>query len=80
MMLKPQDVLVLLKLSVLKDTVWSYAGLAKALKMSVAEVHDGLKRATAARLFNPLGPYPERLLFWLPESRVVKQPESLDWL
>lgn len=52
-MLKPQDVLVLLKLSVLKDPAWSYAGLAKALKMSIAEVHDGIKRATAARLFNP---------------------------
>lgn len=53
MILKPQDVLVLLKLSVLKGKAWSYAGLAKALKMSVAEVHDGIKRATAARLFNP---------------------------
>jgi hypothetical protein len=53
MILKPQDVLVLLKLSVLKDHVWSYVGLAKALKMSVAEVHDGIKRAIAARLFNP---------------------------
>lgn len=52
-MLKPQDVLVLLKLSVLKDAAWSYAGLAKALKMSVAEVHDGIKRATVARLFSP---------------------------
>lgn len=53
MMLKPQDILVLLKLSVLKEPTWSYAKLAKALKMSVAEVHDGIKRATAARLFNP---------------------------
>lgn len=52
-MLKPQDVLVLLKLSVLKEAAWSYAGLAKTLKMSAAEVHDGIKRATAARLFNP---------------------------
>lgn len=59
-MLKPQDVLVLLKLSVLKEAEWSYAGLAKALKMSASEVHDGIKRSTAARLYNPVTKKPNR--------------------
>lgn len=51
-MLKPQDVLVLLKLSLLKGSGWSYAGLAHSLKMSASEVHDAIKRATLAKLFN----------------------------
>ncbi len=53
MILKPQDIVILLKLIVWEKGDWSYAMLAKELFMSVSEVHSGLKRATEARLFNP---------------------------
>ncbi len=50
MKLRPQDVLVLLKLVCLGDEQWSYAQLAEALGMGVGEVHRGLSRALACRL------------------------------
>lgn len=53
MIVKPQDVFVLLKLFTLEDLPWSYAMLASALKMSASEVHAGIKRAEAAKLYNP---------------------------
>ncbi len=52
MILKPQDIIVLLKLIVRQSSDWSYAVIAKELYMSASEIHSGLKRATAARLFN----------------------------
>jgi hypothetical protein len=48
--LKPQDVLVLLKLVAIGDASWSYSRLAGALWMSPSEVHAGVKRAVRARL------------------------------
>lgn len=48
--LKPQDVLVLLKLALQGDAPWSYPQLAAALGMSASEVHAGVKRAVLARL------------------------------
>ncbi len=48
--LKPQDVLVLLKLAVRNDAVWSYPQIAAALGMSASEVHAAVKRAVLARL------------------------------
>jgi hypothetical protein len=50
MILKPQDVLVLLKLVVWRRESWSYQELADALGMSASEVHAGLNRAFAAGL------------------------------
>ena len=50
MVLKPQDLLIVLKLWVSKDRGWTYPALAKALKMSSSEVHGGVKRAYAAGL------------------------------
>ncbi|HOX07540.1 MAG TPA: hypothetical protein PK280_14155 [Planctomycetota bacterium] len=50
MILKPQDVLVLLKLVVWRGRTWSYQELAEALGMSASEVHAGLNRAFAAGL------------------------------
>lgn len=50
MVLKPQDVLFLLKLVVIDGRNWSYNGLAVELGMSPAEVHAAAKRALAARL------------------------------
>lgn len=48
--LKPQDVLVLLKVALLGDEGWSYPQLAAALGMSASEVHAAVKRAVVARL------------------------------
>lgn len=50
MILKPQDVLFLLKLVSLQDNHWSYNKLAIDLGMSPAEVHAAGRRALAAQL------------------------------
>lgn len=50
MVLKPQDLLVMLKLVALKQTGWSYNAVALALGMSPSEVHAAVKRALTARL------------------------------
>jgi hypothetical protein len=50
MILKPQDVLIVLKLVALKQAGWSYNVLSLELGMSPSEVHAGVKRSLAARL------------------------------
>jgi len=50
MTLKPQDVLVLLKLVLVGQSTWSYNRLALDLGMSPSEVHGAIRRALAARL------------------------------
>lgn len=50
MVLKPQDILVLLKLVALQKKEWSYNKLANELGMSPAEVHAAARRALAAQL------------------------------
>lgn len=50
MILKPQDVLVLLKLVALGDQEWTYNRLAIELGMSPSEVHSAVKRALSAGL------------------------------
>lgn len=50
--LKPQDILVLLKLAVHPGEGWSYGGLASSLKLSSSETHAAIKRATLAGLMN----------------------------
>ena len=52
MILKPQDIVILLKLVTLGSRPWSYSSLAYELVMSPSEVHSGIKRAAAARLFD----------------------------
>ncbi len=51
-MLKPQDIVILLKLITVGEKPWSYATLALELAMSPSEVHSGIKRAGGARLFD----------------------------
>lgn len=51
-MLKPQDVVVLIKLAIESGRPWSYTQLAYELSMSASEIHAGIKRATQARLFS----------------------------
>lgn len=53
MILKPQDIVILLKLVTLGNRPWSYSALALELGMSPSEVHSGVKRTAAARLFDP---------------------------
>lgn len=50
MMLKPQDVLICLKLALHDRQPWSYQSLATTLFLSPSEAHAGVKRAEAARL------------------------------
>lgn len=50
MLLKPQDILVLLKLVLAGQSAWSYNRLALDLGMSPSEVHGAVRRALAARL------------------------------
>ena len=60
MILKPQDIVVLLKLIAARTKEWSFASLAADLFMSPSEVHAGIKRATAARLFDESRKMPVR--------------------
>lgn len=50
MSLKPQDILVLLKLVAIGRQPWSYAWLAGQLGMSSSQLHSAVKRVLAARL------------------------------
>jgi hypothetical protein len=52
MILKPQDIYILLKLVAMGESQWSYASVAGDLFMSASEVHAGIKRAMAARLMS----------------------------
>lgn len=52
MMLKPQDVLICLKIALHGGQAWSYQSLADALFLSPSEAHAGAKRAEAARLLD----------------------------
>ena len=69
MALKPQDLLVVLKLWVSKGQRWTYPTLAQALKMSASEVHGAVKRAhSAGLLIEPKAesrPNPQALLEFL---------------
>lgn len=50
MILKPQDVVVLLKLVALGGSGWTYQRLANELALSPSEAHAGVRRAVAAKL------------------------------
>lgn len=52
MILKPQDVVILLKLVALGPQPWTYQRLAVELSISQSEAHAGVKRAVAARLMS----------------------------
>ncbi len=50
MTLKPQDILVLLKLLSIGSRDWTYAWLSVQLDMSPSQLHAAVKRALAAQL------------------------------
>lgn len=66
MILKPQDILVLLKLIAIGRNGWAYNRLAVELDMSPSEVHSAVKRALMAGLAIPkekaIVPYTRNLL------------------
>ncbi len=57
-MLKPQDILILLKVHLWQDRDWRYADLANSLNISASEVHGSLKRSAGGKLYNPLKQQP----------------------
>ena len=48
--LRPQDVVVLLRLSLAQDTAPTYAALAGELKLTASEIHAAVERAVTAQL------------------------------
>ena len=52
MILKPQDVVVLLKLVAIGSEPWTFQRMAVELSISQSEVHAGVRRAVAARLMS----------------------------
>jgi hypothetical protein len=52
MILKPQDVVILLKLVAIDGEPWTYQRLAVELSISQSEAHAGMRRAVAARLMS----------------------------
>ena len=81
MQLKPQDMLVLLKLLTLNQQDWSYAQLAQGLRMSQSEVHAAVKRVLqaglAVQLDNRIRPHIRNLQeFMLHGLRYVFVPEQ----
>jgi hypothetical protein len=57
--LKPQDIVVLLKLAA-SGGEWSYPSLASALGMSASEVHSAVRRASESGLMNSATKRPNR--------------------
>jgi hypothetical protein len=51
--MRPQDVVLLLKISLLEKQAWQGKALAAALGLSAAEVSDALRRCQFARLLHP---------------------------
>ena len=51
--LKPQDVVVLLKLVAIGKNAWTFASLAYDLRMAASEVHGALHRAATCHLYEP---------------------------
>lgn len=60
MILKPQDVVILLKLHALGGQPWTYPSLAQELKMGPATIHDGLQTAQIAKLYDGTRRLPNR--------------------
>ncbi|QLE57489.1 hypothetical protein [Nostoc sp. TCL26-01] len=66
-MLKPQDVVILLKVHSLPNSEWIYSELAHSLRMSQSEVHAALKRSESSDLYDG-------------SSRKVKKRSLLEFL
>lgn len=51
--LKPQDIVVLLKTITVRNPDWTYSSLSNELFISASEVHSAIKRSTLAKLWDP---------------------------
>ncbi|TGE08149.1 hypothetical protein [Hymenobacter fodinae] len=65
--MRPQDVVLLLKISLLEKQAWQGKAVAAALGLSAAEVSDALRRCQFARLLHP-------------EHRTINRPRLLRFL
>jgi hypothetical protein len=68
LMLKPQDVVVCLKVQASKGRDWTYRSLGKELAMSHSEVHEALKRAADAGIYSKKS----RAVLWEEFLRMLK--------
>ena len=60
MVLKPQDIVILLKLVTLRGHPWTTRSLAPQVFISHSEVFEGIKRLSTARLVNPSDNTPQK--------------------
>lgn len=51
--MRPQDIVILLKLTCLRGQAWQYRDLASDLYMPLSEISGSLKRSEMAGLYNP---------------------------
>jgi hypothetical protein len=75
--LKPQDLMVLLKLLAVGEKSCTYSGLSDALGVSSSEVHASIGRAKSARLLNIENDGPLVIRAALKEFLLVSQPNEL---
>jgi len=76
MILKPQDIVILLKLCISDSSSLSnltYAELAEKLAISPSEIHNGIKRANAARLMLPNAFARRRLAITRPSTKNLEE-------
>lgn len=62
-MLKPQDILILLKIVSLKGQKWTFSKLSYELFMSPSQVYASINRSTEARLYDPIKKMPFKSAF-----------------
>ncbi len=60
MILKPQDIAVLVKLELLGGQSWTFVSLVPLVRLSPSTIHDGLQTAAAAKLYDPTRKAPIR--------------------
>lgn len=58
--MKPQDILIILKILILKGSKWSVAHLAQSVGMSASETHAAIKRCEISGIYSPLTRLPIR--------------------
>lgn len=73
-MLRPQDILVVLKLAVHEDEVWTYDGLGAELGLSASGVHAAVARARTCGFLDPHPIRPALLEFLVHGLRYVFPP------
>ena len=83
MSMKPQDLVVVLKLATVGDDRWSYSGLAKAVSISVGEVHHCVERLQLAglvrhRLRDPA--VPKRAIVYASMDMAVARSAVIEFL